>query len=68
MPGNLYRRTVMERLHIFPTSEIPEEIKRNISGQIRPLRPVPKRLQEYTEEEIKNYPNIFDYPEDYVVR
>lgn len=58
----------MERLHIFPDSEIPEEIRPNISGQIRPLRPVPKRLTEYTEEEINTYPKVFDYPNDYVLR
>ncbi len=58
----------MERLHIFPDAEIPEEIKKNISGQIRPLRPAPKRLQEYNQEEIKNFPKLFDYPKDYIIR
>lgn len=68
IPNNLLRRTQMERLHIFPGSEIPEEIKKNISGQIRPLRPVPKRLQEYNEEEIRTFPKLFDYPKDYILR
>lgn len=58
----------MERLHIFPGTEIPEEIKKNISGQIRPLKAVPKRLQEYSDEEIKNFPKLFDYPKDYILR
>lgn len=65
---NLLRKGHMERLHIFPDSEIPEDIRANICGQIRPLRPVPKRLQEYTEEEINSYPKVFDYPHDYIVR
>lgn len=66
--SNLLRRTQMERLHIFPGTEIPEEIKKNISGQIRPLRQVPKRLQEYSNEEIKSFPKLFDYPQDYILR
>ena len=68
MANNLIRRTCMERLHIFPGSEIPEDIKLNISGQIRPITPVPKRLQEYSQEEINAYPKVFDYPEDYILR
>ncbi len=66
--GNLTRRTYMERLHIFPGSEIPEDIRRNLSGQIRPIMPIPKRLQEYSKEEIDSYPKVFDYPNDYVLR
>jgi hypothetical protein len=68
MDNNLIRRTNMERLHIFPGSQIPEDIKRNISGQIRPIMPVPKRLTEYSKEDVDNFPKIFDYPNDYVVR
>lgn len=66
--SNLTRRTYMERLHIYPGSEIPEDVKQNLSGQIRPIRPVPKPLQEYSEEEIQTYPKLFDYPKDYVLR
>ena len=66
--GNLMRRTQMERLHIYPDAEIPDEIKANITGQIRPLRPVPKRLTEYSQEEIDSYPKVYDYPNDYILR
>ncbi|XP_057371734.1 large ribosomal subunit protein uL13m-like [Daphnia carinata] len=66
--SNLVRRTCIERLHIYPGSEIPEEIKSNLSGQIRPIMPVPKRLQEYSKEEIDNYPKVFEFPNDYVLR
>jgi len=58
----------MTRLHIFPGSEIPDDIKSNISGQIKPLKLVPKPLQEYSQEEIDSYPKVFDYPKDYIVR
>lgn len=66
--GNLLRRTQMERLHIFPDAVIPGDIKANISGQIRPLRPIPKRLSEYTKEEIDSFPKMYDYPKDYVLK
>lgn len=67
MKGNLFRRKVMERLHIFPNSNVPEEIMENISNQIRPLRSIPKKLESYSEEQIKEYPKIIDYPEDYIL-
>merc|ERR1712137_716107 len=66
--NNLNRKTYMTRLHIFPGSEIPDDIKSNISGQIKPLKLVPKPLQEYSQEEIESYPKVFDYPKDYIVR
>lgn len=68
MKGNLQRRYTMERLHLFADDKVPEDIMRNITNQIRPLKIVPRTLDTYTEEEIKNFPKIFDYPEDYVVR
>lgn len=68
MKGNLYRRVVMERLHIYPDSNVPEEIMENISNQIRQLRSVPKPLESYTSEEIKTYPKIMDYPKDYILK
>ena len=54
----------MERLHSYPGSEIPEEVKSNFSEQRRPIWPVPKPLQEYSKEEILIYPKLFDYPKD----
>lgn len=58
----------MERLHIYPGENIPEEIKQNITNQIRQLRPVPERLDKYTEQEVQEFPQIMDYPKDYVFR
>lgn len=68
MKGNLQRRYTMERLHLFVDDKVPEDIMRNITNQIRPLKIVPRTLDTYTEEEIKNFPKVFDYPEDYIVR
>ncbi|KFM79358.1 39S ribosomal protein L13, mitochondrial, partial [Stegodyphus mimosarum] len=60
---SLLRHTRMERLHLFPSSEIPDEIKENICSQIRQLRPAPKRLNEYSQEELDQYPKLFEWPE-----
>ncbi|KAG8294228.1 54S ribosomal protein L13, partial [Homalodisca vitripennis] len=65
---NLMRRNLMMRLHIFPEEDIPEEVKANISHQIPVLRPVPRSLLTYTDEEIANFPKVVDYPEGYVVK
>jgi large subunit ribosomal protein L13 len=67
MKGNLFRRVVMERLHIYPDSNVPEEIMENITNQIQPLRPIPKTLDSYSNEEIEKYPKIIDYPQDYLL-
>lgn len=61
----LLRHTRMQRLHLFPDDSIPKEIAENICSQIRQLRPVPKRLKEYTQEELDKFPKIFEWPEDY---
>uniref|UniRef100_A0A1B6DE18 39S ribosomal protein L13, mitochondrial n=1 Tax=Clastoptera arizonana TaxID=38151 RepID=A0A1B6DE18_9HEMI len=68
MKGNLQRRYTMQRLHLFPDKEIPQEILENIGNQIPILRQVPRRLQTYSETEIKEFPKIMDYPKDYVLR
>lgn len=62
-----WRRQAMQRLHIFPDENIPKMLAENITDQIRPLRPVPRRLDSYTEEEQKAFPKLFDYPNDFVL-
>lgn len=68
MDGNLQRRHTMERLHIYPDENVPVDMLKNVSNQIRQLRTVPKRLDKYTEEEIKQFPKIYDYPKNYVFK
>lgn len=63
--STLLKHTRMERLHLFPDDKIPKDIAENICSQIRQLRPVPKRLKEYTQEELDNFPKLFEWPEDY---
>lgn len=68
MKGNLQRRYTMMFLHLFPDSNIPPDILANISNQLKQARPVPKGINEYDEETIKNFPKIMDYPKNYVVK
>lgn len=68
MKGNLQRRYTMQRLHIFPDENVPQEIIENVSNQIKQMRAVPKRLDTYTEEERDKFPKIMDYPKDYILR
>lgn len=65
---NLQRRYNMKHLHLFPDDKVPDEILENISNQIRPLRLVPRSLDTYTKEEIESFPQVFDFPEDHIVR
>ncbi|KAI0212630.1 39S ribosomal protein L13, mitochondrial [Lamellibrachia satsuma] len=64
--GNLLRRPIMARLHLYRDENVPEDILKNITGQIRQQREVPKRLDEYTQEERDAFPRLFEWPEDYV--
>lgn len=68
MKGNLQRRHVMQRLHLFPDDKVPEEIMNNITNQIRQPRAVPVRLDHIDEEQIKNFPQLMDHPKEYVLR
>jgi len=64
---NLTRKPTMERLHVFKDDNVPKMIAENITDQIRPLRPIPKRLDHYSQEEQESFPKVFDYPKDYVL-
>lgn len=68
MDGNIQRRYTMERLHIYPDSNVPADIMKNVSNQIRQLRPVPKRLDHYDSKEVEEFPKIMEYPKDYILR
>ncbi|XP_052687338.1 39S ribosomal protein L13, mitochondrial-like [Crassostrea angulata] len=67
MPGFLLRRKYMRRLHIYPDEEVPPEILGNVCDQIQQIQKVPKRLDEYTAEEIQAFPKLFDWSEEYVM-
>lgn len=61
----LLRHTRMQRLHLFPDDNVTEDIRENICAQIKQLRSVPKKLTEYTKEELEQFPKLFEWPEDY---
>ncbi|CEF65635.2 Solute carrier family 25 member 44 [Strongyloides ratti] len=65
--NNLVRRMVIERLHLFPSTEIPEFLQKNISNQLRQVQEVPKRSIDYTNEERESFPRLFKRPEDYLL-
>lgn len=58
----------MERMLIYPGESVPEDILQNVTNQIRQLRYVPVRLDHIPEEEVKKFPKVMDYPEDYVLK
>jgi large subunit ribosomal protein L13 len=68
MYGGMERRTKMARLHVYPGEDVPEDIISNVSGQIAQVRPVPKKLDEFSTEELEKFPKLWDYPEEYVVK
>ncbi|OON23149.1 hypothetical protein X801_00938 [Opisthorchis viverrini] len=53
----------LARLHLYPdgVETIPEDIFGNISGVIRRVMPVPKRLDQYSQEELQEFPKLFDW-------
>jgi len=40
---------------------MPDDIRANLTGQIRQVMPVPRRLDEFTAEERENFPRLFDW-------
>ncbi|XP_033022233.1 39S ribosomal protein L13, mitochondrial-like [Lacerta agilis] len=65
LPKNLLRRTMMQRLHIFADYVIPEEMRKNLVDVLPQPRKVPKRLDEYTQEEIDAFPRLWNPPKDF---
>lgn len=64
---DIRRRPRMQRLHIFKDEKVPSDMLQNITDQIPQLRRVPKRLKDYSKEEVEKFPKLFDYPKDYVL-
>uniref|UniRef100_A0A8C5MS87 Large ribosomal subunit protein uL13m n=1 Tax=Leptobrachium leishanense TaxID=445787 RepID=A0A8C5MS87_9ANUR len=68
LPKNLHRRTMMQRLHLFPENDIPEEIRKNLVTEISQPRKIPRRLDEYSQEEIDAFPRLWVQPPDFLVK
>jgi len=65
--NSLLRHPAMARLHCYPDAEVPPDILTNVNAQMKQLRPVPKRLTEYSKEDVAEFPKVFDWPRDYVL-
>lgn len=68
LPKNLHRRTMMQRLHIFADDVLPDNIKANLTEELPQPRKIPKKLNEYTQEEIDAFPKLWTPPEDYKMK
>ena len=68
--GNVFPsvRSIKIVLSYKLTIQVPEEIMKNVTSQIPQVKPVPKKLSDYTEEEVQNFPKVFDYPENLLKR
>lgn len=54
------RLRAFSRLVLRRDDNIPEDIQEKISGQIRQIRPVPRKLSEISQEELDKYPKLFN--------
>lgn len=57
LPKNNLRPVWMKRLYLFEDEQHP--YAENIYAKLEGPAPIPKRLQEYSPEEISNYPKLF---------
>ena len=55
--SNVYRN--IEKIFCF--QEVPDHIMNNVSDVIRQIQVIPKRIEDYTQEEIDNFPKLFDW-------
>jgi len=62
------RRNMFARLHVFPDEELPQDILDNLSFVIPPPRLVPKGIDDYTQEEIDNFPRVWQPADDFLIR
>lgn len=61
----LQRKELIARLHLYPDDEVPQHVMENVTDHIRQLRPVHQAIHQLDENEVKKFPKIFDYPENY---
>ncbi|XP_036037771.1 39S ribosomal protein L13, mitochondrial-like [Onychomys torridus] len=63
--GNKWEQKVYSSHTGYPDEDIPEDILKNLVEELPQPRKVPKRLDEYTQEEIEAFPRVWAPPEDY---
>ncbi|KHJ94105.1 hypothetical protein OESDEN_05968 [Oesophagostomum dentatum] len=63
---NLIRRTHIQRLHLFPGTDMPDFVKENLGSQLEQVQRVPRRSDEYTPEERARFPRLLRFPANHV--
>ena len=48
--------------------QVPDDILENVTAQIPQVKPVPRRLDEFTEEEKSKFPKVFEPPTELLVK
>ncbi|KFD56094.1 malate dehydrogenase, NAD-dependent [Trichuris suis] len=61
------RRRNIERLHLLADDVLPEHLLKNVSNQLEQVMRVPKRYDEYTAEERRKIPALFDWPKEFTL-
>ncbi|XP_067837754.1 39S ribosomal protein L13, mitochondrial isoform X2 [Heptranchias perlo] len=64
-PGGFKQVTAAQLHQKDPTAAIPDEILKNLVEELPQPRHVPRRLNEYTQEEINAFPRLWTLPDDY---
>ncbi|KAM9050481.1 large ribosomal subunit protein uL13m isoform 2-T2 [Megaptera novaeangliae] len=64
-PGGFRQVTAAQLHQKDPVADIPEDILKNLVEELPQPRKVPRRLDEYTQEEIEAFPRVWSPPEDY---
>ncbi|CAG00017.1 unnamed protein product [Tetraodon nigroviridis] len=68
LPKNLHRRTMMQRLHLFPEDVLPDDVLANLTEELPQPREIPRKLSEYTQEEMDAFPRLWTPPQDYKMK
>uniref|UniRef100_A0A0K0DA94 Ribosomal protein L13 n=1 Tax=Angiostrongylus cantonensis TaxID=6313 RepID=A0A0K0DA94_ANGCA len=63
---NLTRRRHIERLHLFPGTDMPDFVRENLGNQLEQVQRVPRRSDEYTAEERAQFPRLLRFPKNHV--
>ncbi|XP_047377540.1 39S ribosomal protein L13, mitochondrial isoform X3 [Sciurus carolinensis] len=64
-PGGFRQVTAAQLHQKDPVADIPEDILKNLVEELPQPRKIPKRLDEYTQEEVESFPRVWSPPEDY---
>ncbi|XP_022608984.1 39S ribosomal protein L13, mitochondrial isoform X2 [Seriola dumerili] len=67
-PGSFKQVTAAQLHQKDPKAELPEDIQANLTEELPQPREIPRKLSEYTQEEIDAFPRLWTPPEDYKMK